>query len=182
MPGINLGEIGGNGVGGEAVTVRVTGVLIGEPVAPVEVIVTVPLYAPAPNPEMSTLTDTVDGATPLAGVAESQGALPDAVQENVPPPASVTDIVWEAGLASPAWPVNARLPGVTDNTGAAPGAGPGAGVEAVEELPPHPARTRSAKAAIRLRNPARMRAPPACLEKTATDPIGPPASETPNRI
>ena len=97
-------------------TVSVTGMLIGEPVAPVEVIVTVPLYVPAANPEMSTPTDSVDGATPLAGVAESQGALSDAVQESVPPPVFVTDIVWEAGLASPAWPVNARLPGVTDNT------------------------------------------------------------------
>ena len=120
-------------------TVRVTGMLIGEPVAPVEVIVTVPLYVPAPNPEMSTLTDTVDGATPLAGVAESQVALPDAAQESVPPPAFVTDIVWEAGLAPPAWPVNARLPGVTDKTEAVPGAGEDA------EPPEHPAMARKAR-------------------------------------
>jgi hypothetical protein len=67
--------------------------LTGEPVAPAEVIVTVPLYVPAPNPEVSTLTDTVAGAEPLPGVAESQGALLDAAQESVPPPASVTDII-----------------------------------------------------------------------------------------
>jgi len=166
-------EICGNGPGG-AVTVSDTGMLTGEPVTPVEVIVTVPLYVPAPNPEVSTLTDTVDGASPLAGIAESQVALSDAAQESVPPPAFVTDIDREAGLTPPAWPVNARLPGVTDNAGA--------GVEAVEELPPHPARTRNARTAIGFRNPARMRAPPACSEKTAPDPIGPPASETPNRI
>jgi hypothetical protein len=108
--------------------------------------------------------------------------LPDADQESVPPPAFVTDIAWEAGLAPPAWPVNKRFLGATDNAGAGPGAGPGAGAGAVEELPPQPARTRNARTAIRLRNPARMHAPPACPEKTAPDPIGPPASETPNRI
>ena len=102
-------------------TVRVTGMLSGEPVTPVEVIVTVPLYVPAASPERSTLTDTVDGAAPLSGFAESQVALSDAAQGSVPPPAFVTDTAWDAGLASPVWPVNARLPGVTDNTGAAPG-------------------------------------------------------------
>ena len=126
-------------------TVRVTGMLIGEPVAPVEVIVTVPLYVPALNPEVSTLTDTVAGAEPLPGVAESQGALLDAAQESVPPPAFVTDIVWEAGLAPPTCPLNARLPGVSDNTG--PGTGPGAD----EELPEHPAMARRAMHAPSIR-------------------------------
>jgi len=126
LPGVT--DNTGAAPGGGAVTVSVTVMLTDEPVAPAEVIVTVPLYVPAPNPEVSTLTDTVDGATPLAGVAESQGALLDAAQESVPPPAFVTDTAWETGLAPPSWPANARLPGVTDNTGAAPGAGPGTGV------------------------------------------------------
>jgi hypothetical protein len=51
---------------------------------------------------MLTLTDTVDGVVLLAGVTESQVALLDAVQRSVPPPAFVTDIDWEAGLAPPA--------------------------------------------------------------------------------
>ena len=181
LPGVtdNTGEAPGG-----LVTVRVTGMFIGEPVAPAEVIVTDPLYVPAASPEMSTLTVTVDGAAPLAGVAECQVALPVAAQESVPPPAFVTDIAWEAGLALPAWPVNARLPGVTDNTGEGPGAGPGpgAGVEVEEEPPPHPARNRNARMAIGFRNPARRRSSPACLEKSAPHPIGPPAPETRNRI
>jgi len=111
--------------------------LTGEPVTPVEVIVTVPLYVPAPNPEVSTLTDTVDGASPLAGIAESQVALSDAAQESVPPPAFVTDIDWEAGLAPPACPVNERFSGVADNTEAV--------TVANEEFPWHPASPRKAR-------------------------------------
>jgi hypothetical protein len=63
----------------------------------------------------------VDGATPDAGVAESHSASPDATQESVPPPAFATDTAWEAGLAPPGCPVNARAVGVTDNAEAGPG-------------------------------------------------------------
>lgn len=76
---------------------------------------------------------------PPAGVTESQGASLDAAQRSVPPPAFVTDIDWSAGLAPPAGPVNARLPGVTDNTEAVPGAGEDA------EPPEHPATARKAR-------------------------------------
>jgi len=92
---------------------------------------------------MSTLTDTVDGAAPLVGVTESHVVLPDAVQRSVPPPAFVTEIVREAGLASPDWPVNARLPGVTDNTGVETGED--------EDPPEQPAITRRAIQAPRIR-------------------------------
>jgi hypothetical protein len=92
---------------------------------------------------MSTLTDTVDGAAPLVGVTESQVALPDAAQRSVPPPAFVTEIVWEAGLASPAWPVNARLPGVTNKTGVE--------TEEAEDPPEQPARARRAIQVPRIR-------------------------------
>ena len=86
-------------------TVSVTGMIPGEPVAPADVTVTAPSYFPAVSPAMSTLTVSMDGALPPAGVAESQVALSDAVQESVPPPAFVNDIGCEAGLAPPAWPV-----------------------------------------------------------------------------
>ena len=76
---------------------------------------------------------------PAAGVTESQVASLDAAQRSDTPPAFVTDIDWEAGLAPPAWPVNERLPGVTDNTEAVPGADEDA------EPPEHPAAARKAR-------------------------------------
>jgi hypothetical protein len=111
--------------------------LFAEPEAPVEAIVTVPLNVPPTNPERLTLTDTVNGAMPTAGVTKSQVASLDAAQRGDTPPASVTNIDWEAGLAPPAWPVNERLPGVTDNTEAVP--------EMDEEVPWHPAAGRKAR-------------------------------------
>jgi len=76
---------------------------------------------------------------PAAGVTKSQGALSDAAQRSDAPPAFVTDSDWEAGLAPPAWPLNERLPGVTDNTEDVPGAGEDA------EPPEHPATARKAR-------------------------------------
>jgi len=133
-PATLVREICGNAEVEEEATVRVTGMLFAEPEAPVEAIVTVPLYVPPTKPERSTLTDTVNGAMPTAGVTESQVASLDAAQRGDTPPGFVTDIDWEGGFAPPAWPVNERLPVVTDNVDAVP--------EADEEVPWHPAAAR----------------------------------------
>jgi len=55
-----------------AMTFRVTGIVSGLPAAPVEVIVTLPVYCPAASEPAFTDTWTFDGVVPFAGVAVSQ--------------------------------------------------------------------------------------------------------------
>src|SRR3990170_6314764 len=64
MPDI-IGAAGG-------VTVKITGMLRGEPSAPGASIVTTPLYVPWLSAEAFTLTAIVPGTVPLAGVTASQ--------------------------------------------------------------------------------------------------------------
>ena len=96
-PGETEVTVGGAG----AATVKVTGMLLGDPPAPDAVTVTAPLYVPAARPAMLTPTVTVDGAVPLPGDAVSQEALVPAVHVSAPPPAFVTDNDWLAGLPPP---------------------------------------------------------------------------------
>src|ERR1700755_2874974 len=59
----------------------------------------------------------VPAFVPLPGVTVNHGALSDAVQLSVPPPAFATLSVLAAGLAPPAVPRNDRLDGLTESTG-----------------------------------------------------------------
>src|SRR3954463_5591706 len=72
------------GVGG--LTVRVTGIVFGEPVAPVAVTVTSVVYVPAARPVIEGVAVIVPAFVPLAGDTLSQVALSDAVQSKVSPP------------------------------------------------------------------------------------------------
>src|ERR687888_506106 len=101
------------------VTVSVTAIVFGEPVAPavVAVTVTVAVYVPAASPVTDGLTESVAGAVALAGVTVSHDASSDAVTSNVPPPVFVTDTVCAAGFAPPCTAVKARLVGETDSAG-----------------------------------------------------------------
>jgi hypothetical protein len=99
-------------------TVRVTGTLTGELVAPVAEMVMVPLYVPAARPEVFAETVTDEGAVPLAGLMVSQVALEEPDQVSVPPPVLLTLSVWLAGLAPPWVPVKEKLAGLTPMVGA----------------------------------------------------------------
>jgi hypothetical protein len=57
--------------GAAALTTKLTLSVFGLPVAPGDVMVTVPLYVPAANPAGFTATPTVADVLPLAGVADS---------------------------------------------------------------------------------------------------------------
>src|SRR3954470_2537751 len=65
--------------GDEASTVSVTGIVLGEPVAPGAVTVTVAVYVPGLRPPASTDSATLCGAVPLAGDSDSQLASSDAL-------------------------------------------------------------------------------------------------------
>ena len=98
-------------------TVKVTGTLTGVLVAPVALMVIVPLYVPAARPVMSTEAVSVEGAVPLVGLTVSHGALSLAVKLSVPAPVLLMLIVWLAGLLPPAVAVKLRLAGLTPMVG-----------------------------------------------------------------
>ena len=93
------------GVGG--LTVSVTVIVFGEPVAPVAVTVTSVVYVPAASPVIDGVTVIVPAFVPLAGDTLSHVALSDAVQSIVPPPVLLTASVLAAGSEPPAVAVNA---------------------------------------------------------------------------
>src|SRR3954470_4215591 len=103
------------GVGG--LTVSVTVIVFGDPVAPVAVTVTSVVYVPAARPVIDGVTVIVPVFVPLAGDRLSHVALSAAVQSIDPPPVLLTDSVLAAGSEPPAVAVKARLPGVTDSAG-----------------------------------------------------------------
>ena len=98
-------------------TVRVTGTLTGELVAPVAVTVIAPLYVPGVRPAMLTETVTAEGAVPEVGLTLSHVALSVALQFNVPPPVLVMPRDWFAGFAPPAVAVKLKLDGLTPIVG-----------------------------------------------------------------
>src|SRR5437868_887048 len=71
---------------------------------------------------MSAVTVTVPLFVPLVGETLSQDASSEAVQLIVPPPVLATVSVLAAGLGPPAVPLNDRLVGLTERTGAVGGA------------------------------------------------------------
>src|SRR4051794_24647441 len=103
------------GVGG--LTVSVTVIVFGEPVAPVAVTVTSVVYVPAARPLIDGVTVIVPVFVPVAGDRLSHVALSDAVQSIDPPPVLLTESVLAAGSDPPAVAVKARLEGVTDRAG-----------------------------------------------------------------
>ena len=86
-------------------TTRLTLVITGLPVAPAEVVVTVPLYVPAVKPAGLTETPTdPDVVLPLAGVAESHEppvVVATAVVKFKAVPLLATVIVLAAGVVPP---------------------------------------------------------------------------------
>ena len=96
---------------GAAITVSVTGTDCGVLVAPVAVIVIVPLYVPAVRLAVFTLTVTVLGAEPEAGLRVNHAALSLTDQLMVPPPVFVMLSVWLAGFKAPCVPVKVKLVG-----------------------------------------------------------------------
>src|SRR4051812_12088695 len=82
--------------------------VFGEPVAPVEVTVTAPLYVPALRPERFEAIESVPEFVPDAGETVSQAELLDAVQFIVPAPVLETLTDWAAGLEPFAVPLKAR--------------------------------------------------------------------------
>jgi hypothetical protein len=112
LPGLtaNTGDAG-------AVTVKVTGKSLGDPLAPGAVIVIVPVYIPAANPAVSTFTVRELGAAPLSGLTLSHDWSPFAVQFNVPPPVFAILRVWAAGFVPPATSLKLKLSGLTFKTG-----------------------------------------------------------------
>ena len=103
------------GVGG--LTVSVTVIVFGEPVAPVAVTVISVVYVPAASPVIDGVTVIVPAFVPLVGDTLSHVALSDAVQSIVSPPVLLTASVLAAGSEPPAVAVKARLAGVTDSAG-----------------------------------------------------------------
>src|SRR5690349_17993811 len=93
------------GVG--ALTVSVTVIVFGEPVAPVAATVMSVVYVPAARPVIDGVTVIVPVSVPLAGDRLSHVALPDAVQFIVSPPVLLTDSVLAAGSEPPAVAVKA---------------------------------------------------------------------------
>jgi hypothetical protein len=99
-------------VDGEAVsddgasTFSTTGTVIGLPLAPAEAITTCPAYWPGPSDPALTDTDTLAGAVPLAGVADSHvppdGVVDAATVNGNDAGELVTAIVCAAG-AGPPW-------------------------------------------------------------------------------
>ena len=79
-------SVDGLAVNVAAVTLSVTGMLAGLPVAPVDVTVTAPVYIPAVRPVVliEMLTDDDGETVPLPGVAESQEDPPLEVVKEIP--------------------------------------------------------------------------------------------------
>jgi hypothetical protein len=100
-----------------ASSVNVTGIVFGEPSAPVAVTVMSVVYVPAARPLIVGVTVMVPELVPLAGATLSHVALSDAVQSIDPAPVLLTDSVLAAGLEPPAVPLNDRLVGVTESAG-----------------------------------------------------------------
>jgi hypothetical protein len=107
------------GAGGS--TVKVTGIVFGDPDAPAAVTVTSVVYVPAVRPLTDGVTVIVPAFVPLPGETVSQVALSATVQSIAPPPVLLTDSVFAAGLAPPWVALNVRLDGVTDSAGGAGG-------------------------------------------------------------
>jgi hypothetical protein len=97
-----------------AVNVSVTLTSTGVP--PDGVSVTLLVDVPADSPAVFTDTVTVPGVVDDGGVAWSHAAPTVAVKLTFDRSA-LTFSVWDAGGVPPTWPVNVRLPGVTDNVG-----------------------------------------------------------------
>ena len=112
----DAGEVDRAGGDGGA-TLNVTGIVFGEPATAPAVIVTSVVYVPAGRPVVSGVTVTVPAFVPLAGVSESHGALSEAVQFRVPPPAFDTSSVFAAGLEPPCEALNDRFAGVAARAG-----------------------------------------------------------------
>jgi hypothetical protein len=91
----------------------VTGIVIGDPVAPGAVTVTCAVYVPAAKPAIAGVTVTVSPDVDTL----SHAPFSDALHDIVPPPKLDTESALAAGSAPPAIPPNARLAGDTDNTG-----------------------------------------------------------------
>src|SRR2546423_1177145 len=94
-----------------ALTVSVTVIVFGDPVAPVAVTVTSVVYVPAARPVIEGVTVIVPVFVPLAGDTLSHVALSDAVQSIDPPPVLLTDSVLAAGSEPPAVAEKDRLAG-----------------------------------------------------------------------
>jgi len=93
-----------------ALTANVTGILIGELLAPGADRVTVPLYVPCGNPAGFTETVNVPGVKVVEVVAVIHEVLLVTAHVVFAPPA-VTLIVWGAGV-NPGPALKTRLPGV----------------------------------------------------------------------
>lgn len=96
-------------------TVRVTGMVMGLPVAPAAVMTTLPLYVPVESEPTVADTVTVPGVEPLAGVAVSQ--LPPLVVEAevvklMTPGVPVTETVCVTAVVLPCAPVKLTVVGV----------------------------------------------------------------------
>jgi len=97
--------------------VNVTGTVCGVLVAPVAVMVIVPLYVPALKPEIAAVIVIVPGAVPLVGESVSHAALDEVVQFNVPPPELEMFNACVAGLLPPCMPLKVKLVGLQDIQG-----------------------------------------------------------------
>src|SRR3954463_12364592 len=107
------------GVGGS--TVKVTGIVFGEPVAPVAVTVTSVVEGPGAGPVSAGVTLMVPAFVPLAGDRLSQAAPSEAVQSIEPPPVLLTASVLAAGLEPPSVAVKDGLAGDTVSVGGVAG-------------------------------------------------------------
>jgi len=101
-------------------TVIVTGIVWGEFVAAVAVIVIAAVKGPARSPKV--FTDRVTGLVPVvivpdAGVSVSQLGLPVTDQVNVPVPGFVTFNVLGAGFAAPCVAVKENVAGLRPRAG-----------------------------------------------------------------
>jgi hypothetical protein len=105
---------------GGAATAKVTGTVT--EVAPVAVIVIVPVWLPVARPPVAAVRVTVPLPVPEIGDAVSQAALSLTDHVNVPPPVLLMVRVWFAGLTPPCVAAKVRLVGlapIAGGTGAA---------------------------------------------------------------
>ena len=105
---------------GEAgLTLSVTLIVFGDPVAPAAATVTAVVYVPAESPAIDGVTVSVAGADPDAGETLSHDTDSDAVKLSVPPPVLVMLAVCAAGLAPPTVALNVMLVAETASAGVA---------------------------------------------------------------
>ena len=93
------GETASTGVAG--LTLRVTSIVFGDPVAPAAVDRDGGLYVPAESPVIHGVTVSVAGAEPDAGETLEPDADSDAVKLSDPPPVFVMLAVWRPGWSRP---------------------------------------------------------------------------------